>query len=410
MARKKSSRKRYMYLSDRWSIEDGLRFGVYLPALESVLLEAETPLTVGVFGPWGSGKTSMLRMLQARLERRAAAWEKEGRRLRTVWFTAWKYDRHDALWRAFILRVVDALYPRDAEGQRKVEGLTDEEARLVGLLDRLAESLYHDVTWQGEATFQVDWGEAAKEGLIKLPLWLVMQMARLGDAAKDLGLIPDLARIIGRQAQTYYMDQLVSMEQFEQRFREALQAALGEEGRLVVFVDDLDRCLPEKAVQVLEALKLFLHVQGTVFVLGMDPEVVRRGIEVHYGFHQRGKSDAGLPITGERYLQKLVQVTFNLPTLDQRAREEFVQWLQRQVRGTRIDKVTREVFARGLQPTPRQVKRALMCSCCSSKSPRPRSAAASSRAIAWPGPCWPRRSSSRSNGPNSTPCGGRSPP
>ncbi len=350
---------RYAYLSDRWTLDDGLQFDVFLSALEDVILRTETPLTVGVYGSWGSGKTTMLRMLQDDIERHARETEKP---LRTVWFTAWKYDRHEALWRAFILRVVEALYPRDDQGQRKVEGLTEEEARLVAHLDRLAESLYHEVTWQGEATFQVDWGEAAKEGLIKLPFSLLMHLAGLKEIPEALGLNPDLAKIIGRRAQSFYLDQLVSMEQFEDRFRDVLVEALGDEGRLVVFVDDLDRCLPEKAVEVLEALKLFLHVEGTVFVLGMDPEVVRRGIEVHYGFRRaaEGAEAGALPITGDRYLQKIVQLTFNLPSLDARARSKFLAWLQERLpEEEELDEVTREVLARGLQPTPRQAKRAV---------------------------------------------------
>ena len=62
------------------------------------------------------------------------------------------------------------------------------------------------------------------------------------------------------------------MEQFEKTFAEAITKILGEDGRLVVFVDDLDRCLPEKAIEILEAIKLFLHVPQTIFVLGMDRE------------------------------------------------------------------------------------------------------------------------------------------
>ena len=61
------------------------------------------------------------------------------------------------------------------------------------------------------------------------------------------------------------------MEQFETTFKEAIEAMSPDKsGRLIVFVDDLDRCLPEKAIEVLEAIKLFLEVPGVVFVLGMD--------------------------------------------------------------------------------------------------------------------------------------------
>ena len=55
-----------------------------------------------------------------------------------------------------------------------------------------------------------------------------------------------------------------------------------KENRLVVFIDDLDRCMPEKAIEVLEAIKLFLDVQGCIFVLGLDQEVIARGIELKY--------------------------------------------------------------------------------------------------------------------------------
>ena len=67
-----------------------------------------------------------------------------------------------------------------------------------------------------------------------------------------------------------------------------------KEARLIVFVDDLDRCLPEKAIEVLEAIKLFLEVPGVVFVLGMDREVVERGIEARYGHFFRRRRQAAI--------------------------------------------------------------------------------------------------------------------
>ena len=98
--------KRAAYLTDYWTLRDDLRFSDFCPALRDILTEAPTPLTVGIFGPWGSGKTSLLRMLKGEIDAEGL------RSVRTMWFTAWKYDRHEALWRAFILRALNGLYPR----------------------------------------------------------------------------------------------------------------------------------------------------------------------------------------------------------------------------------------------------------------------------------------------------------
>jgi formylglycine-generating enzyme required for sulfatase activity len=125
---------------------------------------------------------------------------------------------------------------------------------------------------------------------------------------------------------------------------------------LIVFVDDLDRCLPEKGIEVLEAIKLFLEVPGVVFVLGMDREVVQRGIEARYGhFFQRqvGQREE-LPIRGDVYLQKIVQIPFYLPALAISDLDKFMAGLDKG-----LSDMTRQVFAHGLFPNPRQVKRAL---------------------------------------------------
>jgi formylglycine-generating enzyme required for sulfatase activity len=204
--------------------------------------------------------------------------------------------------------------------------------------------------------------EKSTKEVIKLPIWLALHLAKLGDAAKDLGIQPDLAELIGREAKTHYMQQLASMEQFEHSFKEAIKKTLGPNGRLVVFVDDLDRCLPEKVVEILEAIKLFLNVPQTVFVLGMDRDIVCRGIESHYGVFLPEDSNQReeLPIDGNAYLQKLIQLPFNLPPLNADGREKFIASLEDQMsREAKLDETTLQVFARGLLPNPRQVKRAL---------------------------------------------------
>jgi predicted KAP-like P-loop ATPase len=95
--------------------------------------------------------------------------------------------------------------------------------------------------------------------------------------------IQKAAEAISRETKSYHRRQLQYMEEFEATFKEAV-SLLDEKGRgrLIVFVDDLDRCLPEKALEVLEAIKLFLEVPGVIFILGMDQDVIRQGIEARY--------------------------------------------------------------------------------------------------------------------------------
>jgi len=344
------------YVSDDYAREDRLKFGVFQPALLDILRYAETPLTLGLFGTWGSGKTSLLRMLQRGIDAEGLAFR------RTVWFTAWKYERQEALWRAFLLRVVDGLHPRRNGVRILPEEIPDQNQREgAEYLERLERALYETVEWQEKGGWRLDGGALFKEG-IRLPFWLAFHLAGLGEAAKELGLNPNLANLLEREVRAHHIQQLHSMEQFAEHFEKAIRLILGDEGRLIVFVDDLDRCLPEKAIEVLEAIKLFLDVRGTVFVLGMDREIVRRGVETHYReiiAPSFGDKDE-MPVSGDVYLQKIIQIPFNLPPLDLDGRREFIGSLEKELpEQFRLDEITREVLARGLFPNPRQVKRAL---------------------------------------------------
>ncbi len=361
MARKKST-----YLTDYWTTDDALKFSDFRPALEQILQEAETPLTVGIFGPWGSGKTSLMRMLREKIE------SQQLDSVRTVWFTAWKYDQHEALWRAFILRVLDALYPREpGDGPREARpipaALSDKQQKLVELLDRLEESVYQDVTWEELGPRSIRWwqllsntGKAGTEVAATVASGgLYPQIKKLlGGDDSPVDDIQKAAAAISRETKTRRRRQLFHMEQFEETFREAVRLIGDAQGRLIIFVDDLDRCLPEKGIEVLEAIKLFLEVPGTVFVLGMDREVIQRGIEARYGgyFRQqiKGEDRHELPIRGDTYLQKIVQIPFHLPALALADLDDFIGGLDK-----RLSEVTRQTFARGLFPNPRTVKRAL---------------------------------------------------
>lgn len=116
--------------------------------------------------------------------------------------------------------------------------------------------------------------------------------------------------------------------------RSALQAlTLGHRNpslRLVVLIDDLDRCLPEKAIQVLESVKLFLNVPGFSFVLAVDDEVVERGVAHRYSAYTLaakgdGGTSPGLPITGAEYLEKIVHLPVHLQRWTKAEARDFLR-------------------------------------------------------------------------------------
>lgn len=356
------------YLTDHATHNDLLDYEDFHAALYDVVTDAETPLTVGVFGPWGSGKTSLMQMLRQQLE------AKKDPDLRTVWFTAWKYDRQEALWRAFILRVIDALYPRESkpdglprEERPILKNPNDQEQKLISLLQRLEESVYQGVDWEeiGEREINkwqfisnitkasVETGAAVTTA--GTSLWLKNLM---GGDDTPVDEIKKAAEAISKGSKAYHRRQLFHMEQFEATFKEAIKTMSPDKtGRLIVFVDDLDRCLPEKAIEVLEAIKLFLEVPGVVFVLGMDQGVIRRGIEARYAAFFANKEEAErdeLPIRGDSYLQKIIQIPFHLPALAVEELDDFIAELK-----SNLSEQTRAVLARGVYPNPRQVKRVL---------------------------------------------------
>ncbi len=339
-------------LDDRPTIEDALGFAPYQDTLVDILRNpgTRTPLTVGLFGTWGSGKTSLIRMIKARIDAAGLP------AYRTAWFNAWKYDREEALWRALILQVMDALRPRKPDGTLYSEDeLGDVQRSLVHDLDRLEESLYRTVEWEEIGRWTLDWAKALRgtaESAAEIALAFVPGGTPLVNLAKKAAQMVTgeekeaITEAFRREVRTYRREQLRSLEQFERSFQELLEKhVLSHEGRLVVFVDDLDRCLPEKTIEVLEAIKLFLDVPGCVFVLALDQEAIVEAIQTRY----EGK------VKGRQYLEKIIQLPFLLPPIEAKNMRDFVESLVPHLPDPRCS----EVFAEGLPRNPRQVKRTI---------------------------------------------------
>ena len=94
--------------------------------------------------------------------------------------------------------------------------------------------------------------------------------------------------------------------------------------KLVVVIDDLDRCTPDRIIENLEAIKLFLNVEKTAFVIGADPRIVRHAIQYRFKpNHDGGDNDRIV----DDYLEKLIQVPYYLPKLSDSEVETYISLL-----------------------------------------------------------------------------------
>lgn len=326
-------------VNDQATETDALDFTPYVETLADIIQTGNTPLTIGVFGTWGSGKTSLMRMVKKQLPDDFTV----------AWFDAWKYDKEETLWRAFLLNVLLAVEEKSGE--------TEE-------LKKLKTMLYRGLELEKTGGVTIDLaklGAQVAEGAIQIGLSFIPPLAALTDLAKELqkagrGKVEKgFEDAIRRERTKIYVEQVRSLEQFQEKFATLMQSYISP-NRLVVFVDDLDRCLPEKSIQVLEAIKLFLDVKDCVFILGVDQDVIARGIEMKYREFRVGRRDDGqqrFAIEGIKYLEKIIQLPFQIPPIAPTDLGRFVDGLSAEW----PDDECPRVFAEGLGDNPRQIKR-----------------------------------------------------
>ena len=239
--------------------EDVLGVKDYANALAEFVLRCDTPITVGIQGDWGAGKTSLMNMVQESLacqEAETAVY------CETVWFNTWMYSQFDLGDQLPLLML--SSFVKSLVGDR-----TDLDEKISGF---------------------VSWIKKVGPNIVAKQL-AGMSMGELtGDAAGAL------------------RDDVNLLDQLKSKFKELCQKKLTGHpgGRIVFFVDDLDRLRPEKAVELLEVMKTFLDVPGVVFVLACDYNVIAQGVEAKFGV-------TNLQTGGRSFFDKIIQVPFQMP-------------------------------------------------------------------------------------------------
>ncbi len=284
---------------------DYLHFSAISNTIAELIIESgNNPISIGVSGSWGTGKSSMIKMIGRDLEEKDS---EEVRHYIFIEFNAWLYqgyeDAKSALLQAVSQKLANVMEAHNIEKEDKP-------------------------FWNKFISFtkRVNWLKAAK---ISIPLLagLMPGFASFGAIAdvistlknsKDSNSIKENTDKLSdtwenlvtsfdgilKEAPTESATQQI--DKLRKEFEEILEKL---DVKLVVLVDDLDRCLPETAISTLEAMRLLLFVERTAFIIAADEQMIRNGVRAHFG-----NVDLSDDLVTS-YFDKLIQVPIKVPRL-----------------------------------------------------------------------------------------------
>ena len=233
--------------------------------ISKIVQDSDPRFTIGIYGEWGTGKTTLLNLIKKNLE------DVDGSkgRILTVWFNAWRYEREENFATIALMKTIGYEMGKH-EKFSKLSETVFRGIKILGedLLRRAAVEIF--MTEKGVKEFGTKFSEKT-EFLNKLE--------------KD----------------TIYFD---GIEAIKDAFKKIRRLKKDRDYRVVVFIDDLDRCSPKKALEVLESIKVFLDIEGFVYVIGMSQGTIDRLITQAY-------KETG--IKGKEYIKKIIQIPIKIP-------------------------------------------------------------------------------------------------
>ena len=279
--------------------DNNLGFDQYASALVSIIMGSDPQFTIGIFGGWGTGKTTLMQIMHEKLEE-----DDHKEYVVPVWFNAWLYEREKYL----------AIVP--------LLNTVLEEISVRPELNKVKDKISKALSSIKSAT---------KVGLSYGGGFVEFNPRDVKNDAAD------------KEDTLYYS-----------RFKQ-IEMALNEINkennlRIVVFIDDLDRCAPDKVLEVLESIKIFLGISGFIYVLGLNQNVIETCINNKY---------KDLNINGEDYVKKIIQIPFRIPEWRDNELKDYVNAITGNLETPYKDLFSEfnEIVIKGLDNNPREVKR-----------------------------------------------------
>lgn len=240
---------------------DELNIEAYYEGLAAFVSNCQTPMTIAVQGDWGSGKSTALNFVKSKLEDSVYVIE----------FNTWLYSQFelgDSLVFSMAHEILQPIAKGSPAGKKMMGALA---AMSLGAVRGGAEIL----------------GVATGTSAIVTAISEALRNATYSDDAPNI---------------------IAQLKELRELFATAVEehCKKNNKSRVAVIIDDLDRVEPERAIEILEGLKLFFEVPNCVFVLALDFDVVVRGVRKRYGTGFDDKK-------ARQYFDKIIQVPFAMP-------------------------------------------------------------------------------------------------
>lgn len=214
---------------------DLLDLDAYVKSLADFIKNCETPMTIAIQGDWGSGKTSLMNLIKEQIKDEVT----------TFWFNTWQYSQFEMQSYLAVTLINNLL--------EKIEGGTP----VLETFWKVAKNVLGTAS-----TIAVEKGA----GLVLAEKWKD-KFDQIMDSGKEITELKEkLQEIVDKNIKK------------------------SRKNRMAIFIDDLDRLVPERAVELLEIMKNFLDIPGCVFVLAIDYKVVIKGAQKKYGGEIRRKN------------------------------------------------------------------------------------------------------------------------